>query len=62
MQAYAIVRIDMFQGDDCPLDEMIAVIRVFTNDLDAGAEVIRLNSMVIGKKIKYFVCPTRLDG
>jgi hypothetical protein len=59
MNAYAIIRIDEYQGEDCPIECKIIVKSVVRDEKTATSEVERLNAL--GKEgVRYFSQATRL--
>jgi hypothetical protein len=58
--AYAIVRVDEYQGEDCPEELKVVVKEIVWEEETARREVARLNGL--GKKgVRYFSQATRIE-
>lgn len=58
-QAFAIVRLDDFQGPDVDLRNRVSVKRIVWDQAEAEAEVERLSGLTEG--VRYFWQATRVD-
>ncbi len=51
---YAIIRVDEFQGPDCPVNDKVAVKEIVWTEAEADQEVDRLNSLPSKPKETYY--------
>jgi hypothetical protein len=57
---YAIVRVDEYQGPECPLENKVTVKQILWDERVAQQEVARLNGL-LKEGVRYFSQVTRLE-
>ena len=57
---YAIVRVDEYQGPECPLENKVTVKQILWDERVAKQEVERLNGL-LKEGVRYFSQVTRLE-
>ena len=60
-QAYAIVRVDEFQGEDVATENRVTVKKVVWDEATARVEVERLNQINGDRDCRYFWQATRVE-